>query len=487
MKINWLNLTLLFVISIISSQEVFDGLTIYTPQSSGGPGGGSTTTYLKNEDGETVHTWNHARGAASMPYLLPDSSIIYPFRVQSPTMVNGGVGGGIQRISWGGEILWEYEVSDDTYQHHHDIQPLPNGNILVIAWERKTGAEAIALGRQSINNPLNEFWCEAILELEPIGTDEVNMVWEWHLWDHLIQDVDLDLPNYGTISDHPELLNINYGNVGGYGGPGGEPNGDWMHFNAIDYNEFLDQIVVSSPKANEIFVIDHSTTTEEAAGHTGGNSGMGGDIIYRWGNPQVYERGSASDRIIYVLHSINWIEPEYPNGGGFIYYNNGVNRPDGSYSSADVFMPPIDDNGNYIIEDGQAFGPENLTWTFDDGFFSEVQSGAFRLPNGNVLITDANSSRIIEVTMDGDIVWDFTQNGVNMIARAQKYGYDLFENFTPGDVNNDGTIDILDVVLTVNIILNLSDPTPAADVNEDDLINVLDIVMIVNIILGESW
>ncbi len=483
MKIKLISIFIIGLLSISLGQDVFEGLTIFTPQA-GGPGGGSgATTYLKNENGTTVHTWEHDYGAASMPYLYPDSSIIYPYRVPNPTMVNGGVGGGIQHISWDGEILWDYILSNDTYQHHHDVQPLPNGNILVIAWERKTDDEAYALGRQTIDNPLNEFWSEAILELEPIGTNDANIVWEWHLWDHLMQDIDNDYPNYGVISEHPELMNINFGQVGGAGGPGGEPNGDWLHFNGIDYNEYLDQIVVSALKASELFVIDHSTTSEEAAGHEGGNSGMGGDIIFRWGNPQNYDRGNASDRIVYNLHSINWIEPNYPDGGGFIYFNNGVGRPGGNYSSADVFMPPVDEYGNYFIEEEEPFGPSTLTWTFDEGFFSQVQSGSFRLPNGNALITDADSRRIFEVTLDGDIVWDYTHSGGNMIARAQKYGYDLFETYELGDVNGDGNIDVLDVVLTVNIILNISDPFPAADLNQDGVINVLDIVIIVNIIL----
>ena len=70
------------------------------------------------------------------------------------------------------------------------------------------------MGRETIDNPLNEIWSEAILELELIGSNDANIVWEWHLWDHLIQDLNPDLQNYGIISNHPELQDINYGNAG---------------------------------------------------------------------------------------------------------------------------------------------------------------------------------------------------------------------------------------------------------------------------------
>ena len=113
-------------------------------------------------------------------------------------------------------------------------------------------------------------WPTAILELEPeLG----NIEWEWHIWDHLIQDINPDLPNYGVISDNPQLFDINCGSVGNdAGGPQGA-NGDWMHVNAINYNSDLDQIVISSRTQNEIYIIDHSTITLEAASHSGGNSG----------------------------------------------------------------------------------------------------------------------------------------------------------------------------------------------------------------------
>ena len=312
------SLILYFIFSINLFAQAFDGMTLFSPAAGGGGGGGGNfSSYLVDNDLNEINVWEHPRGTASMPYLMPDSTMWYPYRVANPTMGAGGVGGGISKYSWDGELLWDYEVSNDTYQHHHDIEPLPNGNVLVIAWERKTADEAYEVGRQSIDNSLNEMWAEAILELEPVGEDDANIVWEWHIWDHLIQDVDPDLSNYGVIADHPELQDINFGNAGSNQGPGG-PNGDWKHFNAIAYNEDLDQIALSSRHHDEIYIIDHSTTTEEASGHTGGNSGMGGDYLYRWGNPQTYGRGTEADKQLGDQHSVNWIPEGYPGEGNLI-------------------------------------------------------------------------------------------------------------------------------------------------------------------------
>tara|TARA_B100000315_G_scaffold116522_1_gene106855 strand:+ start:9564 stop:11258 length:1695 start_codon:yes stop_codon:yes gene_type:complete len=408
-----------------STGQVSDGYVIFTPQEGGGGGGGgsSATTYLMDTDYNVVHTWSHSRGPASMPYMQTDSSIIYPYRVQSPTMTSGGVGGGVQRVTWTGTILWDYTVADDDYQHHHDIQPLPNGNILIIAWERKTASEGYAMGRQTINNSLNEMWSEAIFELNP-ETGEFD--WEWHLWDHLIQDISSSYPNYGVISEHPELFNINLGDVGS-GGGGGQPNADWMHFNAIGYNMDLDQIVVSSRFHDEVFIIDHSTTTEDAAGHSGGNTGMGGDFIYRWGNPQNYDRGSSSNHILGDQHGVNWIPSEYPGGGNLILFNNFHSN---NTSAIVEFTPPLNPDGTYAISASEPFGPTSTTWTYSSGssMYSDVQSGAFRQANGNTLITEADDAQIFEVTSGGSIVWNYTQSGNNvMVARAQKYSPDYLE------------------------------------------------------------
>ena len=280
------------------------------------------------------------------------------------------------------------------------------------------------------------------------------------------------------VSEHPELFDINNGIAGSSGGPGGA-TGDWMHVNAISYNHNFDQIVISSRFQDEIFVIDHSTTTEESAGHNGGNYGMGGDFLYRWGNPQNYDRGNNSDKKLDDQHSINWIPNGYPGEGNFILFNNGFNE-------ATEFIPPVDDEGFYSIEDDGPYGPDEAKWN-SPYYSTAMQGGAFRLPNGNTLITDCDSAEIEEITESGTVVWNYSQSGNNSnIARAQKYPLDYFDEFDneiAGDINDDGILNILDIVSLVNLVIS-GEYEDSGDINQDGTLNILDIVSLVNLILA---
>ena len=464
--------------------QVFNGMTLFSPTQGGG-GGGNFYTYLTDNDMNVLHSWSHPRGAASMAYLMSDSILYYPYRVQNPTMTGGGVGGGVSKYNWEGDLLWSYEIANESYQHHHDIEPLPNGNVLLIAWELKTAEEAYAAGRQEINNSLNVMWSEAVFELEPVGSDNVNIVWEWHLWDHLIQDADPSAENYGVVSEHPELQDVNFGNAGSNQGPGG-PNGDWKHFNAIAYNAELNQIVVSSRHHSEIYIIDHSTTSEEASTHSGGNSGMGGDFLYRWGNPQVYDRGTGSDQTLNHQHGVNWISDGYPGGGNLILYNN-----DYANNSSAVFEieTPVNTDGTYDLEPNQPFGPDVPVWMHTGNFHTQMQGGAFRLPNGNTFITDCDDAIMFEVTNDHQVVWSHDYGGgQTFIARAQKYPMDYlgggFPEYIIGDINFDGVIDVLDINYLVDMTMNYGyEPTPPADFNNDGNVNISDVIFLVQFIL----
>lgn len=490
------NNIIFILFSLLLSTSPYEGYILFTP--SMGISADNTVTSLMDIDGSIIKKWDHTSGPASMPYLYSkDNSgyqnllLYYPCKSENPTMQTGGTGGRVEIYNWDGEKIWSYDLSDEIYQHHHDIEVLPNGNVLMIAWERLYSSQWQALGRQSVNNNLGQMWTTAILEIEPdFETGEGEIVWEWYIKDHLIQDIDSSLDNYGNILEHPELMDVNCGIVGSSGGPAGSPNGDWMHINAIDYNQDLDQIVLSSKFQNEIYIIDHSTTIEEAAGHSGGISGMGGDFLYRWGNPQNYGIGDDSNRILRSQHGINWIDNGYPGEGNLLLFNNlhDDNIPQSASATIEL-IPPLNNDGLYDLGETGAYGPDLYHWIYQDNSLSLIQSGAFRQPNGNTLISvavDPNTeypSKIIEVTNNGEIVWEYNCCEMeSMIARAEKYGYDYFDLGLLGDLNSDSVINVQDIISLVSLILN-SSYVESGDMNQDGILNVQDIISLVSVIL----
>ena len=152
---------IIIICSTLCPQEVSDGLILFTPFNLVGE---QVATYLVDQNFNEINSWTHDYRVhpASMAYLLQDSTIFYPSKVQNPTMESGGVGGAIQHLDWNNNVLWEHIISNYYYQHHHDIEPLPNGNILVLAWERKSLQESLEMGRQTIESPIQQMWSEAI-------------------------------------------------------------------------------------------------------------------------------------------------------------------------------------------------------------------------------------------------------------------------------------------------------------------------------------
>ena len=336
---------------------------------------------------------------------------------------NGGpaIGGRIQKFSYEGEVLWDFTFGDQNNQPHHDICPMPNGNVLIVAWEKKTQAEGIAAGRQNLNT---QIWPTQIVEVMPTGPTSGEIVWEWHLWDHIIQDISPSIPNYGVISEHPEKLDINKGNI--------INGGDWVHVNALDYHPDLDQIVFSSNSLDEIFIIDHGITTEEAAGPDG-------DFLYRWGNPSNYER--KGQHVLWNVHGVNWIDEGMPGENNLILFNNGN---DDNSSDVIEFIPPLLSDGTYEINDGQPFDPLPDDYVFfyeSNDFHGDHLGGVYRLPNGNTIATNGPGAEIRELNTEGEVVWQhFTPDN---IMRAVKYSYEILDPPTPscpGDATADGTM-----------------------------------------------
>ena len=338
-------------------------------------------------------------------YMLEDGDLLRTTNLGTNFDHDGnGVAGKIERLSWDSEMEWEWFYPGDTNRSHHDIEPLSNGNFLMIAWDFKSESESHQAGRNPNKMSQDTLWPDKIVEVQPVGTDQANIVWEWNIWDHLIQDYDSAKDNYGVVGDHPELLDINFVDSPDVLSP---YKSDWMHCNGIDYNPILDQIALSCRNMNEIYIIDHSTTTEEAAGHTGGNSGKGGDILYRWGNPEAYRAGTADNQQLFGQHDIQWINEGRLGAGDLIVFNNGVGRST-SYSSADVISPPLV-NGEYVLQSGSPWAPAAPSWSWDQGTNISASSlgGVERLENGNTLVTWGVRGTFIEVNPEGEVVWKY--------------------------------------------------------------------------------
>jgi hypothetical protein len=389
----------------------------------------STATYLIDRAGRVVHVWQSDRAPGASVYLLDNGHLLRCSRERDePIFQAGGEGGRIQEFTWEGELVWDYTLASSKRVQHHDIEPLPNGHVLAIVWEHKSRLEAIEAGRRPELVPEQGLIPDCVLELQPVPPRDGRIVWEWHAWDHLVQDHDPEVANYGSVSDHPELIDVNGDHrpvrftdevirrlkALGYlvGSPSaGSLEADLLHTNAIAHNPQLDQIMLSVHRLNEIWVIDHSTSTREAAGHTGGRAGRGGDLLYRWGNPQTYGRGSPEDQQLYAHHDARWIPKGLPGEGNIMIFNNGYGRPGGDYSSVVEITPPRDQSGAYAIQSDSRFGPTRPTWTYPASgrgtFAADFLSGAQRVANGNTFICSGPTGRLFEVTSDGNIVWEY--------------------------------------------------------------------------------
>ncbi len=478
----WLHVLVSF--SLVSGQEQTVGLFLNDSKSFNGytlfSGLSYTSTYLIDNSGLLVNSWETDYVPGNTAYLLENGDLL---RSADPagntTFMAGGDAGRVEKFDWEGNLIWEFEYSDSLVRAHHDIEPLPNGNVLILAWEFKSRTEATSAGRDSTFDGV--MWPEHIIEVEPQGPTGAVIVWEWHIWNHLIQDFDSTQENFGVVMDHPELIDINFANNG---------TPDWLHANAVDYNPELEQIMIGIPRLHELWVIDHSTTTEEAAGHTGGNSGKGGDILYRWGNPEAYDAGTPADRKFFNQHHPHWIEAGLPGAGNILVFNNGPGRPEGDFSTIDEIVPPVDSNGNYSLTPGMAFGPEEPVWRYSapnpTEFFARFISGAQRLENGNTLICNGAHGTFFEIDSMQDSVWLYinpvtnegplTQgdpvpvvNGrnTNLVYRATRYGPDYpglaNKDLTPGDpVEIDPTVGISDPVseIPTKFLLSQNYPNP---------------------------
>lgn len=365
---------LILLSNIAHAQDPYEGYTFYAS---------GRNAYLYDMDKNRIHTWSSSYNVMSNAYLLRDSSVFFPGVNPSPWSGGAQVGGQLQIIKWDGEVVWNYHYSSSTYCPHHDSEPVyrtddpyEEPTFLVICYEKISGVTS-----------------DKIVEIKPTGQTTADIVWEWHAWDHRTSNGD----------DKPELLDQDAGS-----------SYEWTHVNNVSYNRELDQILFGVKHFYEFMVIDHSTTTEEAAGSTGGKYGKGGNIHYRWGRPSNY--GCSGTSYLGAFHCARWIptifpgtDEEVPGGGNAILIHN--NRDE----TVEVELPG-DGDGIYPRNPGSAFEPDAPAWTADISQMSDHQGSTQRLPNGNTLVSNARGT-IYEYAPNGSSVWSMSAS----CSKATRY------------------------------------------------------------------
>ncbi len=465
MKVNFIK-TLALVVSIIGAvfssksqntvgllsiehEDVYEGYSLFFPHN-------QSSVYLIDNCGEIVHEWADSSNfrPGNIAYIDNEGNLTKGKRdaaLAGDHIWAGGGGSIIERRSWDNELIWEFEMNDSLQRIHHDFSVMPNGNVLAIAWELKSEEDAQAAGRDTSTTAQDKLWPDFIFEL---NGDDGEIVWEWHAWDHLIQDFDSSKANYGSVYDHPELININYDNTKGHP--------DWLHANSIDYNEDLDQIMISVPTFNEIWIIDHSTTTQQAAGHLGGFADKGGDLLFRWGNPLAHAAGDSSDQKLFYQHDAHWIndflDDSHSEYGKIAVFNNRVNE---NVSTAHVIMPEWVDYEWAYSSDDNVFLPNDFSKTYrhpvsDSLMYSNILSSIQHLPNDNVLLGVGRPGYAFELNSANEVVWEYRTPLVagspvnqgdaialsqNLTFRIKKYPLD-FEGFKDRDLSPKGYIEL---------------------------------------------
>ena len=473
--------------TIFTTDDALDGLTFFSPFS-------SRKAFLVDNCGRLVNEWDRGTLPGLAAYFLESGLMMRTYKV-SPVgpFTSASNAGGLELVDWDNNTVWSYELNTSEALSHHDAVMMPNGNILMLTWELIYEDELIALGRDPNEiDPQGFAWNEKIIEVRPVGTNDIEILWEWRIKDHYVQDLDPNQANFGVIAEHPERFDINLPELDS---PNSHSNLDFNHFNAIDYNEELDQILISVRNSDEIWIIDHSTTTAEAATSEGGQYGKGGDILYRWGNPASYQRASLADEILFGQHGVNWVR-DGEHKGKILIYNNGNGRPGQDFSTIELLVPDQNPDGSYVDPGTAPFGPEVAEWTYgnnsDDFFFSPFLSNVQALSNGNFLINAGSPGNVFEIDENEEVVWQYeiplfgdvpaTQgNNVNNngVFRAYKFPKD-FAGFDGVDITPGATIENDPNPLECD---EITSPVATIDYSEQLLINYTDQLLIVENLL----
>lgn len=344
--------------------KAYEGYTLFTPTED------QDTIYLINLSGDIVHTWKISNGEGSpfVSQLLPNGNLLVYTSVKTAPVKFGGYTGLLEELDWNSNVVWSYRMCNDNEVSHHAFDRMPNGNTLILGWERVAPEKMLKLGRKpgfpeqsrARGQIVSDFWVDFVREVDPSG----KTVWEWHVMDHVGTGPDQFDPNYILPKPMGEILH----------------SFDWTHFNTVEDVPGKDQVILNSRNFSETYIVDKKTNK----------------VIFRWGNPSAHGAGKRpswyddGSQQIFGSHHASLL----PNGNISIF-DNGSERPQGNRSR----VIEVDPKSGKVVWQYEANGYNS--------FYSHRQGAAQRLPNGNTLVTSTQQGHLFEVTPDKEVVWEF--------------------------------------------------------------------------------
>jgi len=285
-------------------------------------------------------------------------------------------------VDWDAEVVWEWgkEAPGGKAQQNHDLSALPNGNIMVVA---KLVNSVPELSHEPVND-------QAIYEV----TRDGDIVWKWISSEHIEQlgfsAEKKQLLFSQKMRSRSSIFVIN----------DMAPLGPNRWFRDGDERFHPDNIMIDSREGSFIAVIEKKT----------------GNMVWRLGPdyPAAYDHSQKTftgkvPRPVDAIcgqHDAHMIPEGFPGAGNVLVFDN----------QGAAGLPPIYLNmfpGSRILEIDPI--SKDIIWQYDAScsgrpfwtFFSSFISSARRLPNGNTLICEGMNGRLFQVTVDGDIVWEY--------------------------------------------------------------------------------
>ena len=373
-------------------------------------------TWLLDDDGRAAHSWTSKRNVF-VSYLMENGDLLRDGSdlALAPQFKAGGASGYVERVTWENVLVWSWSATPRfRFLSHHDVEPLKNGNVLLLVWEKKSKGDAIAAGRHPELIPDGEVWNNLVVEIEPCDDGGAKEVWRWDQWAHLCQDYDASKANYvEDVALHPTKFDLNFCPPGGkafcrggglkanehssqqcafdMGTPGKTGERDWLHANSVSHSEALGVVVVSYNVPSEVVVLKYRGD---------------GDILYRLGNPLVARTGDRHAQELFTQHSAVVVDAGDATKLGLLVFNNG-RAPDRMWSTVDEFSVDLETRAHTKTKSfGTACGHQN-------SFYCHHSSGCRRLENGNTMIVQGPQGIIVELDDQGEEVWRYISPAEN--------------------------------------------------------------------------